>query len=274
MFRFLLFVLAAFLISTSFAIGGDYLIGDGDALVVSVWNEPELSGNVTVRPDGKITLPAIGDVLATGMTPSQLATNIETALESVVKEPIVTLSVSMVTNNNIYVAGGGVPSEIVALPGRITLFKFLCRFESMEVADLTRSYVIRGNEKVKENFYSLFVEGDFSQDIELMPNDIVFIPNYRDNKVYVVGAVMEPRYIFFTHGMKVLDAILEAGGFTEYADQSEVIVIRKPENPSQNKNEKDIEIEVNIKKLLAGKDPNQTILLRPGDYVTVDEGLF
>ena len=72
MSRSLLFVLAAFLISTPSAIGGDYIIGDGDALVVSVWNEPELSGDVTVRPDGKITLPAIGDVLATGMTPSSI----------------------------------------------------------------------------------------------------------------------------------------------------------------------------------------------------------
>ena len=272
MSRSLLFVLVAFLISTPLAIGGDYIIGDGDALVVSVWNEPELSGNVTVRPDGKITLPAIGDVPATGMTPSQLATKIETALESVVKEPIVTLTVSLITNNNIYIAGGGVPSEVIALPGRTTLFKLLCRFGSMEEADLTRSYVMRGDQKVKENFYSLFVEGDFSQDIEMMPDDIVFIPHYRDNKVYVVGAVMEPRYIFFTHGMKVLDAILEAGGFTEYADQSEVVVIRKAENPGQGQNDK--EIEVNIKKLFAGKDPGQNILLRPGDYVTVNESLF
>ena len=272
MFRSLLFVLAAFLISTPLVIAGDYMIGDGDALVVSVWNEPELSGDVTVRPDGKITLPAIGDVLATGMTPTQLAGEIKRALQPVVKEPIVTLTVSIVTNNNIYIAGGGVPSEVIALPGRITLFKLLCRFGSMEEADLTRSYVMRGNEKVKENFYSLFVEGDFSQDIEMMPNDIVFIPHYRDNKVYVVGAVTEPRYIFFTHGMKVLDAILEAGGFTEYADRSEVVVIRKPENPGEGQNDK--EIEVNIKKLFAGKDPGQNILLRPGDYVTVNESIF
>jgi polysaccharide export outer membrane protein len=270
--KFLFLIFTLFILSSPLAIAGDYIIGDGDSLVVSVWNEPELSGEVIVRPDGKITLPAIGDVVATGRTPSQLAGEIENALQSVLKEPIVTLRVAMVTNNNIYVAGGGVPSEVVALPGRITLFKFLCRFGSMEEADLARSYVMRGNEKVKEGFYSLFVEGDFSQDIELMPNDIVFIPNYRDNKIYIVGAVMEPQFIFYTHGMKVLDAILQAGGFTEYADQSEVVVIRKAEGSSQTN--KDVEIEVNIKKLLAGKDPSQNILLQPGDYVTVNEGLF
>ena len=131
---------------------------------------------------------------------------------------------------------------------------------------------MRDGEKIKEDFYGLFVEGDFSSDIELMPNDIVFIPDYRDNKVYVVGAVMEPKYIYFSNGLKVLDAILEAGGFTDYADQSEVVLIRKPEGSSQDS--KNIEIEVNIKKMLQGKSLQQNTLLRPGDYIRVDESIF
>ena len=268
----LLLMFAAIFLTGNLAVAGDYLIGDGDSLSVSVWQEPELSGEVVVRPDGKITLPAIGDVVATGLTPQQLAREVEKALQSVVKGPIVTLTVATVTNNNVYVAGGGVPAEVVALPGRITLFKFLCRFSSFEEADLNRSYVMRDGAKIKEDFYALFVEGDFSGDIGLMPNDIVFIPNYRDNKVYVVGAVMEPKYIYFSNGLKVLDAILEAGGFTEYADQSEVIVIRKAEGSNQGS--ENIEIEVNIKKLFQGEGLQQNILLRPGDYISVDESIF
>ena len=131
---------------------------------------------------------------------------------------------------------------------------------------------MRDGEKIKEDFYALFVEGDFSGDIGLMPNDIVFIPSYRDNKVYVVGAVMEPKYIYFSNGLKVLDAILEAGGFTEYADQSEVVVIRKAEGSNQGS--ENIEIEVNIKKLFQGEGLQQNILLRPGDYISVDESIF
>ena len=132
---------------------------------------------------------------------------------------------------------------------------------------------MRNGVKINIDFQKLFFDGDFSQDIALSPNDIVFIPHHRDNKVYVVGAVMEPKYIYFRNGIKVLDAILEAGGFTEYADQSEVVVIRKSLN-LQIDNGADVEIEVNIKKLLKGKDAKQNILLRPGDYVTISEGIF
>ena len=272
MYNSLLLLLAAIFLTTNLASAGDYVIGGGDLLDVSVWMEPELSAEVIVRPDGKITLPAIGDVVAAGTTPPQLAKGIKKALRSVVKEPVVTLTVAMVTNSNIYVAGGGVPSEIVPLTSRISLFKFLCRFSSFESADLERAYLMRDGKKINKDLQRLFVNGDFSQDIALLPNDIVFIPHHKDNKVYVVGAVMEPKYIYFRNGIKVLDAILEAGGFTEYADQSEVVVIRNSEGSLQE--EPNLEIEVNIEKLLEGKGVQQNLLLRPGDYVTVNEGIF
>lgn len=272
MHRTILLLLAAVFLVCGTALAKDYTIGDGDSLDVSVWKEPELSGEVIVRPDGKITLPAIGDVVAAGTTPERLANNIEKALRKVVKEPIVTLTVVRVTNNNIFVAGGGVPSEVVPLTGRISLFKFLCRFSSFENADLKSAYVMRDGKKVVKNFHGLFVDGDFSQDVALMANDIVFIPNHRDNKVYVVGAVMEPKYIFYRNEMKILDAILEAGGFTEYADQSEVVIIRKKTNPGQKQSNN--EIEVNIEDLMRGKGVHQNIALQPGDYITVNEGIF
>ena len=91
----LLLLLSSIFLLTNLASAGDYIIGDGDSLSVSVWKEPELSGEVTVRPDGKITLPAIGDVVATGMTPQILARSIEKALKSVVKQPIVTLTAGL-----------------------------------------------------------------------------------------------------------------------------------------------------------------------------------
>ncbi|MDX1667757.1 MAG: SLBB domain-containing protein, partial [Saprospiraceae bacterium] len=61
----------------------------------------------------------------------------------------------------------------------------------------------------------------------LEPEDIIFIPSSELSKIYVLGAVAEPKFIFFRDGMKVLDAILEAGGFSEYAKENSVIVHRK-----------------------------------------------
>ena len=77
---------------------------------VSVWGVPELSVNIVVRPDGKITLPAVGDVAATGLTPVELSRDLTKVLDSYVKKPIVTVAVAGVTNNRVYISGGGVPS--------------------------------------------------------------------------------------------------------------------------------------------------------------------
>lgn len=254
------------------ALAQDYVIGGGDVLQVSVWDVPQLSVEVVVRPDGKITLPAAGDVEAAGATPKQLAVKIKKVLAGMVQEPVVTLTVVQVTNNRIYVAGGGVPSEVVPLADRTTLFQFLCRFESFAEADLQRAFVMRDGKKIKSNFEPLFLGGDLSGDIDLEANDNVFIPSYTDNKVYVVGAVVEPRYVYYRSGLKVLDAILEAGGFTEHADRDDVVIIRE-QILADGKVEK-IEIEADIKALLKGKDHKQNHFLKPGDYVNVKEGIF
>jgi len=241
----------------------DYIIGEGDVLGVSVWGEPELSVQVTVRPDGKITLPAAGDVQASGETPEKLSSKISRVLRRYVQQPIVTVTVAQITNNRIFVSGGGVPSEIVPMPGKTMLFQFLCRFENLQNVDLKRAYVMRSGKKIKTDFYSLFVEGDFSQDIELRADDIVFLPTNERNKIYVVGGVNEPTYIFYREGIKVLDAILEAGGFTEFAKLNDVTVLRGEER-----------IRVRLKDVMKGKDSAMNIFLKPGDYVMVEEGLF
>jgi polysaccharide export outer membrane protein len=257
-------VLILLLFFPGFAIAGDYVIGDGDVLQVSVWGVPELSVQVTVRPDGKITLPAAGDVAATGLTPVQLSEKLEKVLRDLVKKPIVTLTVAEINNNKVYVSGGGVPSEVVHLTGRTTLFKFLCRFENLENADLYRAYLMRGGDKLTIDFHALFREGDFSKDVELQAEDILFIPTNELNKIYVLGAVKDPKYVFFRAGMKVLDAILEAGGFTEYAKENNVLIFRKDKE----------KLKVKVQDLMKGKDVAQNIALAPGDYVIVREGMF
>ena len=182
-----------------------------------------------------------------------------------IKQPVVTLSVTEITNNKIYVSGGGVPSKVVPLDGKVTLFKFLCQLENLENADLSRAYLLRKGEKVPVDFHALFIEGDFRRDVLLEPEDILFLPNNELNKIYVVGAVKEPKYIFYRKGLKVLDAILEAGGFNEFADRNDVAILRL---------EKNQKIKLKMKDLLSGKDLGANIALEPRDYVVVAESLF
>jgi polysaccharide export outer membrane protein len=252
------------LLLTAPAFAGDYVIGDGDALQVSVWGVPELTVEVTVRPDGKITLPAAGDVKATGLTPVQLGQRLTEVLSDFVKKPVVTVSVSQITNNRVYVSGGGSGPAVVPLSGRTSLLQLLCRLENLAGTDLRRAFIVRDGKRLQPDFYRLFVKGDMTQDVTLEPEDIVFLPTQELNKVYVTGAVKEPKYIFFREGMTVLDAILESGGFSEYAKKNDVLVLRKD-------NEK---IELRIKDLMFGKDGAQNISLLPGDQVVVKEGMF
>ncbi|MEA2091162.1 MAG: polysaccharide biosynthesis/export family protein, partial [Campylobacterota bacterium] len=94
------------------AAADDYVIGAGDVLQVSVWGASEFSIETPVRPDGKMTLPAVGDVVAEGFTPEQLSKKLEEMLRKFIKRPIVTLSVTQITNNKIYISGGGVGTGV------------------------------------------------------------------------------------------------------------------------------------------------------------------
>jgi len=244
--------------------GEDYVIGDGDSLMISVWGVPELSVGVAVRPDGKITLPAIGDVPASGNTPMQLAGKLTEKMKQVVKAPIVTVTVSGITNNKVYVIGGGVPPGINALTGRTTLMKFMARFGNYKTADLTRAYLMRDGKKLDVNFYDLLIKGDLSNDPLLKAEDIIYVPDIESNKIYVMGAVATPKLTYHREGYKILDAILEAGGMTKFASENSVQVLRKGSAP----------LTVKMKDLMKDGDLTQNIFLMPGDFIIVKEGIF
>ncbi len=266
MFRFW-FVLIVCVLLPAQVLSADYVIGDGDSLNVSVWGVPELSVTTVVRPDGKITLPAVGDVVATGLTPVELSRDLTKVLDSYVKKPIVTVAVGEVTNNRVYISGGGVPSQVINLSGRTTLFKLLCSLEGVENVDFKFARLMRGGQQQAVDFYTLFVDGDISKDIELQSEDILYLPTNEKNKVYVVGAVEQPKYLVYRDGLRILDAILECGGFSKYAKQSAVLILRKDGG-------KDSRIKINIDELVNDGDLAQNIELARGDYVIVQEGIF
>ncbi|GLI39257.1 polysaccharide export protein [Geobacter hydrogenophilus] len=246
---------------------GDYVVGDGDSLMISVWGEKELSGTVTVRPDGKITLPAIGDVVASGFTPTKLSEYLSEKLAKVVNKPIVTVTVNTITNNKIYVFGGGVPSGVAVLPSRTTLLQFLIRYGNFRGIDLGNAYLLRNGKKMDVDFHSLLVKGDVAKDIPLKPEDMIYIPDNEAYKIYVMGAVANPKYVFYRDGLRILDAIIETGGFTKFAKENDVLIVRK-EGTSTT------EISAKVKDLMKEGDMTQNVHLKPGDFVIVKESIF
>jgi polysaccharide export outer membrane protein len=284
---FLLIFSLFFLLTTGTAFAGDYVIGEGDGLDISVWGVKELNVSVKVRPDGKITIPGLGDITASGFTPKGLQSDLAVRLRELVKNPIVTVSVRDITNSKVYIFGGGVQSGVVDLNRRTTLLQLLCEIGSApspaapsggpaaggggtvatKVPDYRKAYVLRNGKKIKENFYKLFVEGDTSEDMVIESNDSVFIPQLPDKNIYVLGAVTTPRSIEYREGMTVMQAILECGGFTKFAKQNNTQVLRKEAD-------KETTIEVKAKDLINDGDLKQNVKLKPGDYVIVNEGMF
>jgi polysaccharide biosynthesis/export protein len=268
----------------------DYVIGEGDVLMISVWGEKDLSQTVKVRPDGKITLPALGEIKAVDMTPTALQAVLTDKMKGIVKNPAVTVIVSEVTNNKVYVFGGGVSSGVYSLTQRTTLLQLLCQIGQQkpslgatptagaqggaqagaQIADLRNAYVIRDGQKIKVDFFDLFIKGNMSDDLVILPNDAIFIPSFRDRNVYVMGAVTTPKSIPYRDGLTVVEALLDAGGFTKFANQNNTVIYRKNEKDEK----KEIAIPVKVKNLINDGDLHQNTKLLPGDYVIVHESLF
>ncbi|AJE03486.1 XrtA/PEP-CTERM system exopolysaccharide export protein [Geobacter pickeringii] len=264
------------------ALAGDYVIGEGDGLDVSVWGVKDLNVSVKVRPDGKITIPGLGDVKASGFVPKDLQVDIAKRLKELVKNPIVTVTVKEITNSKVYIFGGGVPSGIFDLNRRTTLLQLLCMIGHNpppasttgtaasgppRAADYRKAYVLRNGKRVKEDFYKLYVTGDTNDDFMIESNDSIFIPPLVDRNVYVLGAVNAPKAIEYRDGMTVMEAILESGGFTKFAKQNDTVIHRKDGS-------RDLMLEVRAKDLVNDGDLGQNLKLKAGDYIIVKEGMF
>lgn len=260
-------VLGFFVVSCLFILPAhgaeDYVIGQGDALEVSVWGVPEMSRSVAVRPDGKITLPAVGDVVASQKTPVALSEHIAERMKKYVKQPVVTVTVTQIRNNRVYVTGGGV-SRAYDMIKETSLLQLLSELADFSRADLRKAYLYRDAKRINTDLYALYYEGDLAQDIILEAEDIIFVPSSQLNIVYVLGAVGQPTRVQHYEGMTVLDAILGAGGFTDFAKENTVTVIDRDQQQKK----------VDLRQITRRKDISANIGLNPGDYVIVDESFF
>ena len=155
-----------------------YVIGAADVLRVTVWKEPDLTGDVTVRLDGMITVPLLGDVQAAGRSPSQLAATLVTELQRFVESPRVTVSVTQATSARVYVVGQMVKPGEFALSGRMTVLKALALAGGFkEFAKPESIVVVREDQTVVPFHFRRVAEGtDVSQNILLAAGDTIVVP--------------------------------------------------------------------------------------------------
>jgi polysaccharide biosynthesis/export protein len=161
----------------------EYVIGPGDTLQVFVWRNPELSVSVPVRPDGKVSTPLVDDMVAVGKTSTQLARDIENVLTEFIRTPQVTVLISnaMSTYSQVQVIGQvKTPQALPYRDGMRLLDVILAVGGLNEFAAANRTKLIRrvGDKEVETRVKlgNLMNSGDMSQNVELLPGDVVIVP--------------------------------------------------------------------------------------------------
>ena len=163
----------------------DYIIGPGDALSVFVHRAPELSVDLPVRPDGRISLPLVPDLEAAGRTPTQLARDIEARLKQYVRDPNVTVMVrSFVgpTTRQVRVIGEAAQPKAIPYREGMTVLDVLIevggltRFAAGNRAEIVRRAPDGTAQSFRVRLADLLRGADISQDVPMQPGDTLIIP--------------------------------------------------------------------------------------------------
>ena len=164
----------------------DYIIGAGDTLEIFVWREPELSGTIPVRPDGKISISLVEDMIAVGKTPTELARDMEEVLGEYLRLPKVNIIVaSEGSANQIQVIGNVVSPQSIAYRDDIRILDVVVAVGGLDdFAAGNRSQVIRTLEdgttaECRIRLKNLLEDGDMSQNIFMYPGDVLIVPESR-----------------------------------------------------------------------------------------------
>jgi polysaccharide export outer membrane protein len=163
------------------ALPADYRIGAEDVLGVVFWREPDLSGDVTVRPDGRITLPVVGEMQAAGLSPEDLRKQILKAAEKYVADPNVVVVVRTINSRRVFVTGRVTTPGPHPLIGPLTVMQAIALAGGLtEYADAKNITVLRVEDGRAQSFkfnYKDVAKGKtLEQNIQLRPGDTVVVP--------------------------------------------------------------------------------------------------
>ncbi|MDO9237496.1 MAG: polysaccharide biosynthesis/export family protein [Aquabacterium sp.] len=160
-----------------------YKIGPLDTLNIVVWRNQDLSSIVTVRPDGRISLPLVEDVVAAGRNPADLSREIEKALAKVIRDPVVTVIVNTfqgLPGEQIRIVGEATRPQSVSFRQNTTLLDVMIQAGGLtDFADGNGAVLVRGSEEGKQysiRLKDLLKRGDISANVDMKPGDIIIVP--------------------------------------------------------------------------------------------------
>ena len=249
----------------------DYVLGPEDEISIIVWDHPDLMRKERINLDGKISFPLIGELQVTGLSQLQLEKKLKDMLaDGYIVDPQVSVQVTEYRSQKVFVIGE------VNSPGAYPLTKRTLLVEAIAMAGGVKPeadnevMIVRPkknhvpktpllpdeadpSELLKVNLRNV-LEGERSQNIEVLNLDTIFIPKMK--VFYVTGEVKRPGQYTFMKGMTVLHAVSTAGGFTEKAAKKKVKTVREKEG-------KKVELHLPMDNLI-----------EPGDTIVVPESFW
>jgi polysaccharide export outer membrane protein len=254
--------------------GREYRIGAKDLLEISVFGLDEMSQTVRVSEKGKITLPLLGEIEVEELTKAELERKLGQLLEKkYLQNPQVTVFIREYQSKKVYVLGAvGKPGSYKLL-GRQTVLQLISDAGGLieDAGDeiiVIRQHKNGSSKTLRILIDDLILKGDARLNIPLEPNDIVNIPVDKTVFIYVFGQVRKPGALNVKklNIPTLLQAIAQAGGFSERASKRGVLIKRI------DKDGKEQEIKVNVKDIIKGK--KKDIQLKENDVVYVPETIF
>lgn len=161
-----------------------YQIGAGDGLTIFVWRNAELTTSVTVRPDGRISVPLIEDLYVEGKTPSELSREIETQLADYVQDPLVTVTVGGFVGTfpqQVRIVGEATQPRAIPYRANMTVLDVVIQAGGLtEFADGNNTTLVRTQDGAQKEYRvfldDLLEDGDISANFPLLPGDILIVP--------------------------------------------------------------------------------------------------
>lgn len=157
-----------------------YIIGPSDVLTVTVWKEPTFSGSLLVRPDGMISIPLLGDIQATGLTPLQLGNQIAIKLKKFVQDPNVSVDISQIHSKVVYLLGEVAKKGPVEMTSGMTLLEAIASAGGLtDFANMKKIYILRnegGTHQTIAVHYKEALKGNAELNLVLKPGDTIVVP--------------------------------------------------------------------------------------------------
>jgi polysaccharide export outer membrane protein len=163
---------------TALAPPPDYVIGPGDRLAVVFWRDTEITSDVVVRPDGRISLPLLNDIDAAGLTPNQLRERVLAAAVRYIEDPDATVVVKEIHSRQVFITGNVDKPGSFPLNGRTTVLQLIATAGGLREFVSGKNIIIvrSGNTLLKFNYRDVVSGKALEQNIELRPGDTVIVP--------------------------------------------------------------------------------------------------